>query len=85
MENGHRLSASMLETLETEIRRLRGVQRVYFNLNNWLKDSSGRWSCLEQAVSRSCDEPAHEEDDAAEVTEVAFEPRGAAASDPTAG
>ena len=43
----HSLKSSTIEILEREIRQIRGVNRVYFDLKNWRRLSSGAWDCTE--------------------------------------
>ena len=35
---------SLLEAIESETRRIPGVRGVFFNLENWVRDSQGRWA-----------------------------------------
>lgn len=37
----------LIDTLELEIRALRGVARVYFDVTNWKRGSSGEWICTD--------------------------------------
>jgi len=46
-ETGKPLEARNLETLDTEIKRLRGVDRVHFDLANWRKNEEGEWISIE--------------------------------------
>ncbi len=45
--------ASLLLILEEEIRRVKGVDRVLFDLDNWTKNSEGDWVPTERESSRS--------------------------------
>jgi hypothetical protein len=49
---GERFSAApdpaKLENIERELRQIPGLERVYFDLTNWRKDTAGRWECLEK-------------------------------------
>lgn len=37
-----------IEKLESELVRIRGVTKVYFDLTNWKKDSTEQWQAVEQ-------------------------------------
>ena len=41
----------MMEKLEMDLRRIRGVIRVYYDLINWRKQE-GQWQCVEKSSSR---------------------------------
>ena len=42
---------SMMEKLEMDLRRIRGVIRVYYDLINWCK-TDGQWECVEKSSSK---------------------------------
>ena len=39
-----------LEVLESEIRRIPGAKRIYFDLRNWRKNTQGQWECLDRGA-----------------------------------
>lgn len=41
-------SSAHVEKLDTEISRIKGVNRVYFDLTNWRKDTSEQWQPVSQ-------------------------------------
>jgi hypothetical protein len=45
-----------LEAIESEVRRIPGVSRVYLDLGNWKKNEIGKWSPAEKAKSRMFDD-----------------------------
>jgi hypothetical protein len=46
------LDAAKITLVENQVRRIRGVARVYFDLKNWRKNESGNWICLDEEVIR---------------------------------
>jgi len=44
------VESAQLETLDTELRRLKGVQRVHFDLDNWRRNDDGEWVPVEDAA-----------------------------------
>ncbi len=46
-------TSSTLDVLETEIRRLPGVSRVYFDFKNWRRSPSGDWQSTSKARSQT--------------------------------
>ncbi len=47
---GSNASANLgqLETIESEIRSIRGVKRVCFELSNWSRSDHGKWTCSDK-------------------------------------
>lgn len=43
---------SLLEILEGEIRRISGVKRVHFDLENWRRNGAGEWECSDAGSSK---------------------------------
>ena len=61
------ITAELLETLEHEILRARGVRRVHLHFSNWKKiEETGEWVPLAQSTNRNVleDEEEHEDEDA---------------------
>lgn len=50
---GNRSEASRIENLEQQVRRLKGIRKVYFDLQNWRKNANGEWECLEKPAGKS--------------------------------
>jgi hypothetical protein len=46
----HNLQPSLLET---EVRAVQGVERVYFDISNWDRNDSGEWSARGNAGARA--------------------------------
>ena len=42
-ESSRPMEPQNLETLDSELRRVRGVDRVHFDLANWSKNEEGEW------------------------------------------
>ena len=41
-----------IDILETEIKRIAGIKRVYFELSNWVRDDSGKWIAVDKESDR---------------------------------
>jgi len=44
------LESTNIVAIDAELRRLRGVQRVHFDLANWRKSADGEWEPVERQV-----------------------------------
>ena len=44
------LDAAKLEMIESELKRIRGVSRVFFDFTNWRKSETGEWVPQEKVV-----------------------------------
>jgi hypothetical protein len=53
------LDGSKLEIIESELKRIRGVLRVFFDLANWRKSETGKWICQDKAVTHSLQSDHH--------------------------
>lgn len=40
----------LVDNLDAEIRMIRGVERVYFELTNWRRGGGGEWICTDRAA-----------------------------------
>ena len=65
--SGERLPLAILEALERDLARLRGVRQYFFDLKNWRRAGPGEWSPVERDGSRRAPSPAER----AEETEAA--------------
>ena len=48
-EQDGKLDPSQLESLDTELRHLEGVQRVHFDLDNWRRNDDGQWVPVDES------------------------------------
>jgi hypothetical protein len=51
-EGETRLEPTHLEALDGELRRVRGVQRIHFDLANWRRNEEGEWVPIERTRER---------------------------------
>ena len=54
-ESSKPLEPQNLEALDSEIKRLRGVDRVHFDLANWRKNSEGEWEPTSEDETQALD------------------------------
>ena len=54
---GRSLESTSLTILDSEMRRLKGVQRVHFDLANWRRTEDGEWVRIDKQEHAGEDEP----------------------------
>ena len=54
---GRSLESTSLTNLDSEMRRLKGVQRVHFDLANWRRTEDGEWVRVDKQEHSDEDEP----------------------------
>jgi len=69
---------NQVESLESEVRSIRGVQRIYFDLSNWHRNNTGQWSS-----SYAAEEPAKTATEASASAILEMKVKGKSTEDKT--